>query len=123
MRNLKETFLLSLHGKPFDDQVALWNEFCRYSDNGSQNDLIYADVLDLVEQREFTGTQTAHRILFGSVTNLYQYAFLDDKENIRSCWSVASSPIDVGILADWLEESDHREWRSFFEAIEEESEE
>jgi len=116
MKTLKETFLLSLIGKPFDDQVVLWNEFCQMSDNGSQDDLIYADVLDLVETKGYTGTQAAHRILFGSVTNLYQYAFLDGKENIRSCWSVASSPIDIGYLADWLEESEHPEWLDFVEA-------
>lgn len=117
MRNLKETFLVSLHGKPFDDQVVLWNEFCQYSDNGSQGDLIYADVLDLVEAKGFTGTQTAHRILFGDVTNVYQYAFLDDKENIRSCDTLGESPIDVGYLADWLEESEHQEWLDFVEAM------
>lgn len=122
MKTLKETFLLSLASKPFDDQVVLWNEFCQNSDNGSQDDLIYADVLDLVEQKGFTGTQTAHRILFGNVTNLYQYAFLDGKENIRSCWSFASSPIDVGILANWLEESEHPEWLDFVEAVEEDQE-
>lgn len=117
MRNLRETFLSSLHGIPFDDQVALWNEFCQMSDNGSQGDLIYADVLDLVETKGFTGTQTARRILFGSVTNLYQYAFLDGKENIRNCDTLGESPIDVGILAEWLEESSHKEWTRFVEAM------
>lgn len=116
MKTLKETFLLSLTSKPFDDQVVLWNEFCQNSDNGSQDDLIYADVLDLVEHKGFTGTQTAHRILFGNVTNLYQYAFLDGKENIHSCDKLESSPIDVGILADWLAESSHKEWTRFVES-------
>lgn len=113
MRTLKDAFSLSLIAKPFDDQVALWNEFCQMSDNGSPADLIYADVLDLVEQKGFTGTQTAHRILFGNVTNLYQYAYLDGKENIHACDELANSPIDVGILADWLEESNHKEWTRF----------
>lgn len=120
MKTLKETFYLFLDEKPFDDQVALWNEFCQKSDNGSQDDLIYADVLDLVEQKGFTGVQTAHRILFGSVTNLYQYAFLDGKENIRNCDGLKNSPIDIGYLADWLEESNHNEWLRFVEAMSEE---
>ena len=114
MKTLKETFLLSLTAKPFDDQVVLWNEFCQNSDNGSQGDIIYADVLDLVEQKGYTGVQTAHRILFGNVTNIYQYAYLDGKENIRNCDTLADSPIDVAILADWLEESNHefyQEWQ------------
>ena len=122
MKTLKETFLLSLSEMPFDDHVVLWNEFCQMSDNGSQGDIIYNDVLDLVEQKGYTGTQTAHRILFGSVTNLYQYAFLDGKENIHSCDKLANSPIDIGILADWLEDSNHDEWRSFVEVMSEESE-
>lgn len=122
MKTLKETFLLSLTGKPFDDLVVLWNDFCQLSDNGSQADLIYADVLELVEQKGYTGAQTVHRVLLGNVTNIYQYAFLDGKENIRSCWSVVSSPIDVVILADWLEESEHQEWLDFVEAIEEDQE-
>lgn len=120
MKTLKETFLLSLAEKSFDDLVVLWNAFCQNSDNGSQGDIIYNDVLDLVETRGFTGAQTAHRILFGSVTNLYQYAFLDGKENIRSCDGLKNSPIDIGYLADWLEESNHNEWRSFVEAMSEE---
>ena len=120
MRTLKDTFISSLAAKPFDDQVVLWNEFCQMSDNGSQGDIIYADVLDLVEQKGYTGVQTAHRILFGNVTNLYQYAYLDGKENIRSCGSVEHSPIDIGYLADWLEESEHQEWLDFVEVMTEE---
>ena len=120
MKTLKETFLLSLTAKPFDDQVVLWNEFCNFSDNGTQGDIIYADVLDLVERKGFTGVQTAHRILFGNVTNIYQYAYLDGKENIRNCGTLVDSPIDIGYLADWLEESGHQEWLDFVEVMTEE---
>ena len=114
MKTLKDTFISSLAAKPFDDQVVLWNEFCQNSDNGSQGDIIYADVLDLVEQKGYTGTQTAHRLLNGGATNVWAYAYLDGKENIRNCDTLADSPIDVAILADWLEESNHefyQEWQ------------
>ena len=120
MKTLKETFLLSLTAKPFDDQVVLWNEFCNFSDNGSMDDLIYEDVESLIEACGFDAVEAVRKVFNGNVEHLYQFAYLNGYENIQNATDIRHSPICLSYLADWLEESEHQEWLDFVEAIEEE---
>ena len=119
MRNL---FIAHLKDLDYTYLVGLWNTFCLESHNGTSDDLIYEHVEDLIEMCEFSGVETARRLHAGNVTSLYDFAFVNGCGNIENAISLERSPIDVGYLADWLEESEHQEWLDFVEEIEEDQE-
>lgn len=119
MKNLFASYLKDLD---FAYLVELWNTFCHESDNGTLDDLIYENVEELIEAYDFSGVETARRLHAGNVTSLYAFAYLNGYANIANAISCELSPIDVDYLADWLEESEHKEWLDFVEAIEEDQE-
>jgi len=116
MRNL---FIAHLKDLDFPHLVALWNTYCQESNNGTLDDLIYENVEELIETCNFSGVETARRLHAGDVTSLYDFTFLNGYANIENATNCERSPIDIGYLADWLEESDHQEWLDFVESIEE----
>ena len=42
----------------------------------------------------------------------------DGYANFASCWSINSSPIDLDVLADWLEDEDHEAYQEYLEEME-----
>lgn len=114
MRNL---FIAHLKDLDFAYLADLWNTYCQESDNGTLDDLIFENVEELIETCGFSGVETARRLHAGNVVSLYDFAFLNGYANIENATNYERSPIDIGYLADWLEESNHDEWRSFVEAM------
>ena len=105
------SFKQHLASMSFDDLVPLWNE---YASCQSTDEYIYESIEEFAELSGEDGVELARKVFFGSVDNWYDKVYLDGYANFQSCWSVESSPIDLDILAEWLEVEDHEvftEWK------------
>lgn len=70
---------------------------------------------DFAELTGEDGVELARKVLFGDIKNWGDDIYLDGYANFAGCWSVKSSPIDLDVLAEWLEEENHdvfTEWKS-----------
>lgn len=121
------SFKQHLEQMSFDDLIPLWNEWC---DQYGQDDAIYDSIEDFAELYGEDGVELARKVFFGSVDNWYDKVYLDGYGNLRSCYRVESSPIDIDALVDFMKEVDHQtylDWRddqpSFAEWLEEEVDE
>lgn len=106
-----KNFIQFLSEKDYDDLKSLWNEYAsdKYGDA-----YIYDSVEDFAELTGEDGLELARKVFFGDIKNWGDDIYLDGYANFASCWSVNSSPIDLDVLADWLEEEDHSvftEWK------------
>ena len=97
----KQNFKNFLSEKSYEDLRALWNEFVGYTGDGAY---IYDDIEDFADIYEADGVELARKVFFGNVENWGDNVYLDGYENFASCWSVQSSPIDLDVLAEWLED-------------------
>lgn len=57
--------------------------------------------------------ELARKVFFGSVDNWYDKVYLDGYGNLRSCYSVESSPIDIDALVDFMKEENHPDYVSW----------
>lgn len=121
------SFEQHLEQMSFDDLVPLWNERCNQY---GQDDSIYDSIEEFADLYCEDGVELARRVFFGSVDNWYDKVYLDGYGNLRSCYSVESSPIDIDALVDFMKEENHQtylDWRdeqpSFAEWLEEEVDE
>ena len=90
----------------------LWNEYISETGDGDQ---IFDSVEELAAIFEFEAVQLARMVFFGKLENWGDDVYLNGYGNVESCWGVASSPISVRDLAEWLEDSNHefyQEWES-----------
>lgn len=121
------SFKQQLKDMSFDGLVPLWNEWCAQY---GQDDAIYDSIEEFAELYGEGGVELARKVFFGSVDNWYDRVYLDGYGNLRSCYSIESSPIDIYALVDFMKEVDHPmylDWRddqpSFAEWLEEEVDE
>ena len=98
----------------------LWNEYVAETGNGEQ---IFDSVEELAMVFEFEGAELARMVFFGKLDAWGDDVYLNGYGNVESCWGVNGSPIDVGDLAEWLEDSNHEFYQSWESEQEEESEE
>lgn len=107
-----KNFVNFLSEKDYDDLKLLWNE---YASDKYFEVYIYDSVEDFAELTGEDGVELARKVFFGDIKNWRDDIYLDGYANFASCWSVQSSPIDLDVLADWLEEEDHEvfnEWKA-----------
>ena len=105
------SFKRHLEGMSFESLIPLWNEWCAEC---GQDGAIYDSIEEFAELYGEDGLELARKVFFGDVKNWHDRVYLDGYANLRSCWSVESSPIDLGALAEWLEEVGHEvftEWK------------
>lgn len=112
-----QSFYNFINTQDYETLKPLWNEYISETGNGEQ---IFAGVEDLAETFEFKPLELARMVFFGNLQNWGDNIYLNGYGNIESCWSVASSPIDIGYLANWLVESDHDFYKKWLWELEEE---
>lgn len=103
-------FTTYLQDMAFSDLVYIWNEYA--SENGYEQ--IYDSVEEFAANFETDGAELARMVFFGDVRSWSDNVYLDGYGNFRSCLDVESSPIDLDVLADWLEKEEHEvftEWK------------
>lgn len=106
-----KNFVNFLSEKDYDVLKYLWNE---YASDKDFEVYIYDSVEDFAELTGVDGVELARKVFFGDIKNWGDDIYLDGYANFASCWSVNSSPIDLDVLADWLEEEEHdihTEWK------------
>ena len=106
-----KNFVNFLSEKDYADLKYLWNE---YANDKYFEAYIYDSVEDFAELTGVDGVELARKVFFGDIKNWGDDIYLDGYANFASCWSVQSSPIDLDVLADWLEGEDHAvfaEWK------------
>lgn len=106
-----QNFKSYLNEKSYEDLKQLWNEYASCTGDGAY---IYDDIEEFADIYEADGVELARKVFFGDVKNWGDNVYLDGYENFASCWNVQSSPIDLDVLAEWLEDEDHEvftEWK------------
>lgn len=106
------SFKQHLESMGFEDLIPLWNEWC---DQYGQEDMIYDSIEEFAELSGEDGLELTRMVFFGDVKNWYDKVYLDGYGNLRSCYSVESSPIDIDALVDWMTETDHTEYTDWLE--------
>lgn len=104
-------FVNYLSGKNYVELKSLWNEYASDKDGDAY---IFDSVEDFAELTGEDGVELARKVFFGDIKNWGDDIYLDGYANFASCWSVNSSPIDLDVLAEWLEEENHdvfTEWK------------
>lgn len=101
------SFKQQLKDMSFDDLIPLWNEWC---DQYGQEDTIYDSIEEFAELYGEDGVELARKVFFGSVDNWYDKVYLDGYGNLRSCYSVESSPIDIDALVDFMKEENNPDY-------------
>lgn len=106
-----QNFKSYLEKKYYSELKPLWNE---YASDSCFDVYIYDGVEDFAELTGEDGVELARKVFFGDIKNWGDDVYLDGYANFYSCWSVKSSPIDLDVLAEWLEEENHdafTEWK------------
>lgn len=105
------SFKQHLESMRFEGLIQLWNI---YASCQSSDEYIYDSIEEFAELSGEDGVELARKVFFGSVDNWYDKVYLDGYGNLRSCYSVESSPIDIYALVDFMKEVDHPtylDWR------------
>lgn len=113
-----KNFVNFLSEKDYADLKYLWNEYANDKDFEAY---IYDSVEDFAELTGVDGVELARKVFFGDIKNWGDDIYLDGYANFASCWSVDSSPIDLDVLAEWLEEEEHdvfAEWKDGLQPFE-----
>lgn len=108
-----QNFKSFLNEKSYDELKSLWNEYASDKDGDAY---IYDSVEDFAELTGEDGLELARKVFFGDVKNWGANVYLDGYANFASCWSVNSSPIDLDVLAEWLDEENHEAFTEWKEA-------
>lgn len=84
-----------------DDTLRLWND---YAANEAPDDYIFGSLEELAEVfSSDTLAEFARRIIFGDVQNYNAaYWFVDGYANIVACDTLAETPVDVGVLTEYI---------------------
>lgn len=97
---------LETNGFSFDYLVILWNE---YAVAQEPETYIWNSIEDYANETGESGVELAQKVYFGEVSSLDGGVYLNAYGNFVTCDSISSSPIDFYILAEWLEETKHKE--------------
>lgn len=106
-----QNFNSYLNEKSYDELKSLWNEYASDKDGDSY---IYDSIEEFAANFGTDGAELARKVFFGDINNWYDNVYLNVYGNFQSCWDVESSPIDLDVLAEWLEDEDHEvftEWK------------
>lgn len=98
----------------FDDLVALWNE---YASENSMDDYIYDSVEDVAEATGMEGVELARAVFYGNVKSWNYPVFLNGYANLETLDN-DNSPIDIGVLAQWMRDTNHQEWKEWLDNLE-----
>ena len=115
-----QAFYYHVADQEYETLKQLWNEYVAETGDDEQ---IFDSVEELASIFGFEGIQLARMVFFGNLESWGDDVYINGYGNVESCWSVESSPIDVGELAEWLEDSYHEFYQSWESEQEEESEE
>lgn len=116
---MKKAFLNYLKQKDYSELRPLWNE---YAGEQSPDDQIYDGVEEYCDLYDPKAVDVARMVAFGDIKNWGDDVYLDGYGNFKSCWSVDSSPIDLEVLAEWLEAENHsiyEEWKDDLQPFDE----
>lgn len=102
---MKKAFLNYLKQKDYSELRPLWNE---YAGEQSPDDQIYDGVEEYCDLYDPKAVDVARMVAFGDIKNWGDDVYLNGYGNFKSCWSVESSPIDLEVLAEWLNDSYNR---------------
>lgn len=108
---MKKAFVKFLESKDYSELKALWNE---YASDQNMDDYIFEGIEDYAELTGENGVELARKVFFGNIQNWGDDVYLNGYGNFMGCWSVESSPIDLDVLAEWLEENHatYEEWKN-----------
>lgn len=116
---MRKAFLNYLKQKDYSELRPLWNE---YASEQSHDDQIYDGVEEYCDLYDPKAVDVARMVAFGNIKNWGDDVYLNGYGNFESCWSVESSPIDLEVLAEWLEDEDHsmfEEWQDNLQPFDE----
>lgn len=97
----------------FDTLVYLWNQYA--SENSYE--YIYDNIDDYADMTEEGGVELARMVFFGDVRSWLDYVYINGNGNFKSCWDMDSSPIDIGAMAQWMQETKHEEFKTWMDNI------
>lgn len=107
---MEKAFKKFLESKDYSELKTLWNE---YASEQSPDDQIYDGVEEYCELYDPKAVNVARMVAFGDIKNWGDDVYINGYGNFESCWSVESSPIDLEVLAEWLEEENHTEFEEW----------
>lgn len=108
---MKNAFRKFLESKDYSDLKNLWNE---YASEQAIDDQIFDGIEEFCDLYDPKAVDVAKMVAFGDIKNWGDDVYLNGYGNFKSCWSVESSPIDLDVLAEWLEDENHsayEEWK------------
>lgn len=94
----------TIKGASFNDLVALWNE---YAVKQKPDSYIWDSIEDYATETGVSGVELAQKVYFGNIEIWGGRVTLNESKNLETVWTLEDSPIDLGELADWLEETSH----------------
>lgn len=109
-----KTFTTYLADFSFDDLVALWNE---YASENNMDDYIYDSVEDVAEVTGMEGVELARAVFFRNVKSWNYPVIFNGYANLETLDN-DNSPIDIGVLARWMRDTNHQEWKEWLDNIE-----
>lgn len=109
-----KTFTTYVEDFSFDDLVALWNE---YASENSMDDYIYDSVEDVAEATGMEGVELARAVFYGDVKSWNYPVFFNGYANLVTLDN-DNSPIDIGVLAQWMRDTNHHEWKEWLDNVE-----
>lgn len=107
---MKKAFLNYLRQKNYSELRPLWNE---YASDQNMDDYIYDGVEEYCELCDPKAVDVARMVAFGDIKNWGDDVYLNGYGNFKSCWNIESSPIDLEVLAEWLEEENHSSYEEW----------
>lgn len=108
---MKNAFLNHLKQKAYAELKPIWNE---YASEQAIDDQIFDGIEEFCDLYDPKAVDVARMVAFGDIKNWGDDVYLNGYGNFKSCWNVESSPIDLEVLAEWLEEENHatyEEWK------------
>lgn len=97
-----------------DDLIALWNE---YASENSMDDYIYDGVEDVADITGMEGVELTRAVFYGDVKRWNYPVFFNGYANLVTLDN-DNSPIDIGVLAQWMRDTNHQEWKEWLDNIE-----
>lgn len=97
-----------------DDLIALWNE---YASENSMDDYIFDSVEDVADITGMEGVELARAVFYGDVKSWNYPVFFNGYANLVTLDN-DNSPIDIGVLAQWMRDTNHQEWKEWLDSIE-----
>lgn len=96
----------------FSSLVELWNT---YGVEHYPESYIYENIAGYCDLYDTKAIDLARMVFFGEVESFDDAVYLNGYGNFKSCHNLASSPIDLGVLAEAME-ADHNElWQAWAE--------